>query len=168
MIPLYNSRTGRAFNAMVVRTQVVLAEWLLGMRDPIRLVTLPTAWDAVRDLRRRALVVNKVDKYSTHPEVDQTSVAKAEQELLKAADLVLFVNRELMEEDVPVAGDRAIFFDHGVDIDHFQRCPPDQIPPDLVAIPQPRIGYFGSLDDYRSTWPSSSVWPVRSPTPRWC
>jgi glycosyltransferase involved in cell wall biosynthesis len=149
VVPLYSSRAGRAFNAIVVRTQVVVAEWVLGMRDPIRLVTLPTAWDAVRDLPRRALVVNKVDKYSTHPDVDQTSVARAEHELLEAADVVLFVNRELMAEDVPVAGDRAVFFDHGVDIDHFTRCPPEQVPADMAAIAEPRIGYFGSLDDYR-------------------
>ncbi len=46
VVPLYASPTGRAFNAIVVRTQVKLAEWLLGIRSPIRLVTLPTAWEA--------------------------------------------------------------------------------------------------------------------------
>jgi glycosyltransferase involved in cell wall biosynthesis len=149
VIPLYTSRAGRAANAFVVRAQVVVAERALGIRDPIRVVTLPTAWDAVRHLRRRALVVNKVDKYSTHPDVDQASVAQAEDELLQQADLVLYVSQELMAEDLPVAEDRAVFLDHGVDSQHFTRCEPSDLPADLAAIPGPRIGYFGSLDDYR-------------------
>ncbi len=149
VIPLYASPTGRAVNAAVVRTQVAVAEWALGIRRPVRVITLPTAWPAVRGLPRQRLVVNKADKYSSHPEIDHDSVARAEQELLEAADVVLYVNRELMDEDLPVAGDRAVFLDHAVDLDHFVRRPRSELPPDLAAIPEPRVGFFGSLDDYK-------------------
>ena len=113
------------------------------------MITLPTAWQAVRDLPRRRLVVNKADKYSSHPEIDHDSVIRAEQELLEAADVVLYVNRDLMDEDLPVAGDRAVFLDHAVDLDHFVRRARSELPADLAAIPEPRVGFFGSLDDYR-------------------
>jgi glycosyltransferase involved in cell wall biosynthesis len=149
VIPLYTSRTGRSLNAAVVRAQVSLAERVLGIRRPIRVITLPTAWDAVRRLPRSALVVNKADKYSSLLDVDQASVAQAEQELLERADVVLYVSRELMDEDLSVVKERGVFFDHGVDIDHFTRRPPSQVPADLGPIPEPRIGFFGSLDDYR-------------------
>ena len=44
VIPLYASPTGRAVNAAVVRAQVTVAEWVLGIREPVRMITLPTAW----------------------------------------------------------------------------------------------------------------------------
>ncbi len=86
----------------------------------------------------------------------------------RSADLVLFVNRGLMEEDAPVAGDRAIFFDHGVDVDHFERCSADQLPADLAAIPEPRVGYFGSLDDYRVDMDLIERVAREIRRPRWC
>ncbi len=149
VIPLYASPTGRALNAAVVRAQVAVAEWVLGIREPVRMITLPTAWQAVRGLPRRRLVVNKADKYSSHPEIDRDSVVRAERELLEAADVLLYVNRELMDEDLAVAGERAVFLDHAVDLDHFVRHPRSDLPADLAAIPEPRVGFFGSLDDYK-------------------
>jgi glycosyltransferase involved in cell wall biosynthesis len=35
-----------------------------------------------------------------------------------------------------------------VDLEHFRRCPPEQIPDDLATIAGPRIGFFGALEDY--------------------
>ncbi len=42
-----------------------------------------------------------------------------------------------------------MFLDHGVDLEHFTARPESEWPPELRVIPAPRIGYFGSLDDYR-------------------
>ncbi len=149
VIPLYGSPRGRAVNAAVVRVQVKLAERLLGIREPVLMITLPTAWQAVQDLPRRRLVVNKADKYSSLPEIDHDSVVQAERELLEQGDVLLYVNRELMDEDLAVAGERAVFLDHAVDLDHFVKRTASQLPADLAAIPQPRVGYFGTLDEYK-------------------
>jgi len=41
-----------------------------------------------------------------------------------------------------------VYLDHGVDLDHFVPEPPGGEPPDLAAIPRPRVGFFGGIDDY--------------------
>jgi glycosyltransferase involved in cell wall biosynthesis len=53
-----------------------------------------------------------------------------------------------MADEAALTGDRAVFLDHGVDLDHFAPRPAGEQPADLRAIPGPRIGFFGALDDY--------------------
>ena len=148
-LPLYGSRAGRAFNRGLVRAQLRAVCWWLGIRSPIFVVTLPTAWEVIEPLPRRALVVNKSDKYSTLPDVDQAFVAHLEAELLRHADRVVYASRALMADDAAQVDGRGILLDHGVDLEHFTHRPPEEVPADLAAIPTPRVGYFGNLADYR-------------------
>jgi glycosyltransferase involved in cell wall biosynthesis len=150
VLPFYGEGPGRRARDGFLRWQVALACRLRGITDPVVVVTMPTAWDVARRLPRRRLVVNKADKYSTLPDVDHDAVAACEQALLERADTVLYVNRALMDEDAPRVGGRAVFLDHGVDTGHFRRRPPDEWPDDIAAIPGPRLGYFGRLDDYKT------------------
>ena len=147
-LPLYGSEPARRLNAALVRAQVRAAMWWLGMHDPVFVVTLPTAWDVVRPMRRRGLVYNRSDRHSAFPEADTEAVETMEAELLEHADRVLYVSRALMEEESSRTGDRAVFLDHGVDLDHFVRRPSDEWPADIRKIPGPRIGFFGALDDF--------------------
>ncbi|MFI6816920.1 glycosyltransferase [Nonomuraea sp. NPDC050328] len=143
-LPLYGSPLGRRVNGLLVRLQVGAVCRALGLRKPVIMVTLPTAWDVVRPMKRHSLVFNRSDRHSAFPEGGEI-IAAMEQELLRNADSVVYVSRTLMAEDRPLAADRAHFLDHGVDLDHFQRGP---IPPELAAIPSPRVGFFGALDDF--------------------
>jgi glycosyltransferase involved in cell wall biosynthesis len=97
-------------------------------------------------MRKRALLFNRSDLHSAFPEADHTVIAELERELLTNADHVLYVSHALQENENELASDRGHFLDHGVDVEHFQRR--SEIPADLAAIPGPRIGFFGSLDDY--------------------
>jgi glycosyltransferase involved in cell wall biosynthesis len=148
-LPFYGSEAGRRLNRWLVRAQLVAVCRVLRIDRPVYVVTLPTGWDVVRTLPRRALIVNKADKYSTLPDVDRAFIGSLEQDLLKHADRVLYVSRALMDEDAAAVDGRSIFLDHGVDLEHFTPRPPAEIPVDLAAIPSPRIGYFGNLADYR-------------------
>ncbi|MEV4301251.1 glycosyltransferase [Nonomuraea sp. NPDC049624] len=147
-VPLYNSRQGRALNAWLIRTQVrAVCAWL-GLRRPVIVVTIPTAWDAVRPMSRRALVFNRSDRHSAFPESDAATIQALERRLLERADHVVYAGRGLMCEESSLTGDRAHFLDHGVDLEHFTRVPPGSQPPDLLAVPGPRVGFFGALDDF--------------------
>ncbi|MCZ7525037.1 MAG: glycosyltransferase [Acidimicrobiia bacterium] len=148
ILPFYSLRWARALNARMVRAQVRLVSRFLRIEDPVLVVTIPTAWEVVRPMRRRALVFNRVDKHSTFAETDQDYIRALEEALLRHADRVLYVSHALMEEELPLAGDRAVFLDHGVDLDHFRPRPPEEEPDDLRLVPHPRIGFFGGLDDY--------------------
>lgn len=143
-LPFYGSPALRRINAVLVRAQVRAVSLALGIRNPVIVATIPTAWDVVEPMRRRALLYNRSDRHSAFPEADQGTIAALEGKLLDGADHVLYVSRSLQAEDA--VGQRAHFLDHGVDLKHFQRRA--ELPADLAAIPGPRIGFFGGLDDY--------------------
>ncbi|MGX7824055.1 glycosyltransferase [Actinokineospora sp. 24-640] len=143
-LPFYGSPALRRINAVLVRAQVRAVSLALGIRNPVIVATIPTAWDVVEPMKRRALLYNRSDRHSAFPEADQGTIAALEHKLLDGADHVLYVSRSLQAEDA--VGQRAHFLDHGVDLRHFQRRA--ELPADLAAIPGPRIGFFGGLDDY--------------------
>ncbi|MEV0623161.1 glycosyltransferase [Nonomuraea sp. NPDC050404] len=147
-VPLYGTPQGRALNAWLVRTQVRVVCALLGLRSPVIMVTIPTAWDAVRPMKRRALIFNRSDRHSAFPESDRATIEALERRLLERADQVVYASRALMREEEPLTGTRGHFLDHGVDLEHFTPVPAERQPDDLLAIPGPRIGFFGALDDF--------------------
>lgn len=148
ILPFYGSRLARALNRNLVRVQVrVVSRWL-GIRNPVMMITIPTAWEVAQPMHRRALVYNRSDKHSAFGEVDMGYVESLERQLLQHSDAVVYVSHALMQEDDELSGDRAHFLDHGVDLEHFTRRPAAEIPADLASIPAPRIGFFGGIDDY--------------------
>lgn len=147
-IPLYGSAIARRLNAALVRTQVKLVLRALGMERPACIVTIPTAWDVVRPMNRSCLVYNRSDLHSSFPEADKTLIQAYETDLLKHADFVCYVSRALMRQESPQTGQRAVFLDHGVDLEHFRAVPPEAQPLDVRELPRPRVGFFGGLDDY--------------------
>jgi len=102
----------------------------------------------VEPMRRRSLVFNRSDRHSDFPEADRASIQALERQLLAHSDLVLYVSRMLMDEETPRIGGRAHFIDHGVDVDHFRVSAEVDLPADLRAVPAPRAGFFGALDDF--------------------
>ncbi|MGN9845719.1 glycosyltransferase [Nonomuraea sp. H19] len=145
-LPFYGSPLLRRLNAVLVRAQVRVVCRALGLRRPVFVVTLPTAWDVVRPMARRSLVYNRSDRHSAFPEADTATIETLERELLARADRVVYVSRALMDEERPITGERAHFLDHGVDIDHFTRTA--DLPADMAAVPGPRVGFFGALDEF--------------------
>lgn len=148
VVPLYQWAFARTVNAHLVRLQLRIFLRRFGKGPPVYLVTIPTAWDVVKGMGRRRLIYNRSDKQSAFAETDQGVIRNLEDELLQYADRVLYVSHQLMEEELPKTGDRSFFLDHGVDAKHFTRVSDREIPADLRAIPGPRIGFFGGIDDY--------------------
>ncbi|MEU0480881.1 glycosyltransferase [Streptosporangium sp. NPDC006013] len=147
-LPFYGSPLARRVNALLVRAQVLAVSRALGLHRPVIMVTIPTAWDVVRPMRRQALVFNRSDRHSSFPESDRPTIEALERGLLERSDHVLYVSTALMDEERRMTGDRAYFLDHGVDTGHFRRRPESEQPADIRAIPGPRVGFFGALDDY--------------------
>jgi glycosyltransferase involved in cell wall biosynthesis len=148
IVPFYGNRLARAVNARMVRAQVRAVARLIGIRRAVVVVTIPTAWDVVRGMARTSLLVNRSDRFSSFPEADRTLMEGFERQLLAHADHVLYASGAFQAEEAALTEGRAFFLDHGVDLDHFQARPAETEPADLASIPHPRIGFFGSLDDY--------------------
>jgi glycosyltransferase involved in cell wall biosynthesis len=150
-VPVFASPLLSRLNALSVRLQVRLASRIVGVRVPDVLVTLPTAWDVARRLRSRAVVINRSDRYSSLPEADNELIGRLERSMLRACDAAVYVSAELMAEEQPLvrAGSgRALLLGHGVDLAHFDPARTGDEPADLAAVPHPRVGFFGGIDDY--------------------
>lgn len=146
-IPAYGEGRVARFSAWLVRGQVRLAGYLVGLgARPAVVVTIPTAWPVVEHLPHSTLVFNRSDRHSEFPEADGVTIRRLEDQLLERSDAVLYVSHELMRLDSATVGGRAYFLDHGVEIDHFTQELP--LPPEIARIPGPRVGFFGALDDF--------------------
>lgn len=146
VLPLYGSARGRRLSAAIVRAQVRVVCRFLGIRQPVMVVTIPTALPVVEGVPHRTLVFNRADRYSAFGEADTAVIAELERGLLTRADHVVYVSHRLMEIDAAHVGDRGVFLDHGVDLDLFTRR--EGRPPDIADITTPVIGFFGALEDY--------------------
>ncbi len=147
-LPFYGSAWARRFSASLVRLQVRLVTLALRMPSPVYVVTIPTAYDVVATLPRRGLLYNRSDLHSSFPEADRELIQSLEEALLRESDAVLYVSRALRDVERERVRGEAFFLDHGVDVDHFTRVAESEEPADLRAIPHPRVGFFGGLDDY--------------------
>lgn len=147
LFPFYGSERARAFNAWFIRFQVERQARKLGIYQPHIIVTVPTAWEVAKDMRRSSLVYNRSDKHSEFGEADNTLIVRLERELLGQADRVLYCSRALLASEQEQTGDRARFVDHGVDTRHFASRPHTGLLTQL-GCKRPIIGFFGTLDDY--------------------
>lgn len=147
-LPLYGSSFARRLNATLVRAQVIAVSRWLGIKNPVLIITIPTAWDVVRTMVRRSLVYNRSDLHSSFPEADKMLIEGLEAQLLRHSDIICYVSRALMQQELPITKERAIFLDHGVDLDHFQALPYQDQPVDIRDLPRPRIGFFGGFEEY--------------------
>jgi glycosyltransferase involved in cell wall biosynthesis len=80
--------------------------------------------------------------------VDRDIIIRYDQKLKAAADLTIFANRALFEQE-RLQCRRALFLDHGVDYGKFASAEKDTYKPDdVAAIPRPMVGFFGAIDDH--------------------
>ncbi|WP_185996048.1 glycosyltransferase [Nocardioides campestrisoli] len=150
-VPVFASPRLSRLNAWSVHVQVRMAARLVGIRVPDVLVTLPTAWEVARLLRSRRVVVNRSDRYSSLPEADSGLIGRLERSMLGACDAAVYVSTALMAEEQPLVragAGQAVLLGHGVDLAHFDPAATGPEPTDLAAVPHPRVGFFGGIDDY--------------------
>ena len=146
--PFYGTEFGRRFGAWLVRTQVTVAARYLGITDPAIFITPPVALPIVSKMKNQCLIYNRSDKHSLFKEADTVFLEAVERELLGKADITIYANQTLMNEELALTGERAMHLDHGVDSEHFDFSKLEKEPADLAAIPKPRIGFFGNLRSF--------------------
>jgi glycosyltransferase involved in cell wall biosynthesis len=149
MLPPCSKPWVRRMNARLVAAQIRLVLKAIGMRRWFTWVTIPTAIDVLNALPENLIVFNRSDAFSTFPEVCVEYIKSCEDAMLKKSDLVLYVNRTLMNEDMALE-ERKRFLGHGVDYDRFVEASRNRnsVPSELAGLQRPIVGFFGSIDDY--------------------
>jgi glycosyltransferase involved in cell wall biosynthesis len=129
--------------------QVLRAAGRLGIERPLVWVAVPTAADSVDRLPSAGLVYQRTDRFESFAGVDRLRIAALDGQLKRRADLTLFCSSALHDEE-RAACSAAVFVDHGVDFELFAAAgdglSPE--PPDVEALPRPRAGFVGSVEQH--------------------
>jgi GT2 family glycosyltransferase/glycosyltransferase involved in cell wall biosynthesis len=149
-LPLHHIGWASQLNRMLLKGQVVSVLRLLGMCNPVVWVACPAACETALRMKKAKLVYQRTDRYEEYPNVDVEAIRECDRRLKKCADLTIFVNRRLYEEEANQCR-KAIYLDHGVDYDMFAKAENDKEKPfDIEEVGRPTAGFFGGIDDHTS------------------
>ncbi|HTR51488.1 MAG TPA: glycosyltransferase [Kofleriaceae bacterium] len=149
VLPFPHSRTARAINRRVLRAIIGALRARLGIRDFQLWTFLPNVADYVGTLGEQLAVYYCVDEWSMFGYLDRTHTVTAERALLAKVDAVFAINDALAGKKRAL-NPRTFVAPHGVDHELFASAldPATRVPDDLAALPEPRIGFYGTLRDW--------------------
>jgi len=129
--------------------QVGRAARRLGIQRPLVWVAVPTAADALDRLPAAGLVYQRTDRFESFNGADSAQIAALDGNMKRHADLTLFSSRLLHEEE-RAACRAAAFVDPGVDYEVFAAAGEGLLPepPESAALPRPRAGFVGSVEEH--------------------
>ncbi len=163
-LPFYGSRVSRWLNRILLVAQLRVAMLLLGISRPILWVAIPTAAEMAGRLGEKLLLYQVSDKYDANEDsaLSARVIRKYDQQLKDAASVVLYSGRKLFSEATEA---HRFFLQQAVDFEHFSN-PEVEMAPELVGIPHPILGYFGTMDYIMDTELMAEVAQLR-PTWHW-
>ena len=149
VLPFPHSALARRVNQRILRLTIALLRKNLEFEKFQLWTFLPNVADYAGTLGESLLVYYVVDEWSQFSYIDEQNMLQAEASLLKKCDVVFAVCEELAQRkrshnaNVHVSS-------HGVDHGLFARALDDEtpIPEDLGCIPEPRLGFYGTLQDW--------------------
>lgn len=149
VLPLPHRRWATALNRFLLRLTIKRLSRQIGSARFQLWTFLPNVADYVGRLGESLSVYYCVDEWSKFNYVDGEKTAQAEQRLCQRADLVFATAKSLVARRRRW-NLRTYFAPHGVDHEQFaQALHPDTIiPEDLTSLPQPVIGFYGTLQDW--------------------
>ena len=148
-LPLPHSSAARAINRQILRATIRGLRLRLGIKQFQLWTFLPTTADYVGTLGEGAAVYYCVDEWSMFSYLDRDKTVAQERELLGKVDAVFAINHALAEAKRAL-NPRTFVSPHGVDHALFATAlaPATQVPADLEAIAHPRLGFYGTLQDW--------------------
>jgi len=148
VLPLFGNPIVEKLNDRWLWFQIRLAYLIINFRNPLAIVCMPSFAGVVAQLPSKKMVYYYTDKYDSYRDIKaKEAIMSRDRQLFEDADLVLCASKSIMAS-VP-ADPKVHYFPHAVDFERFNQVlgMATEIPADMADIPEPRIGYFGSLTD---------------------
>ncbi|HZZ01579.1 glycosyltransferase [Paraburkholderia sp.] len=143
----------RSLNQTLLRFSVTRFAKSRRFRDPVVWTYHPYMLDAIATLPRGPLVYHCVDDIAAIPGVDVDAFRNAQQALVARCEAVFTTAMSLKETCQPF-NSNTHFFGNVVDEAHFGEARAEgALPPELAAIPEPRLVYHGVLSDFKVDFP---------------
>jgi glycosyltransferase involved in cell wall biosynthesis len=139
----------RAINQSWLRARIRLFMLGQGFKWPMVWTYHPFMRGTIATLPHGRVVYHCVDDLSAVPGIDPDGFNREEQRLLSECAVVFVTSLALKDKCTPF-NVNTYYFSNVADSDHFGRAhDPGALPPDIAAIPSPRIGYVGALSDFK-------------------
>jgi glycosyltransferase involved in cell wall biosynthesis len=148
-IPLPGNETAATINRTVLRTTIRALRLRLGIGNFQLWTFLPNTAPYVGTLGEEAAIYYCVDEWSMFSYLNREQTVAAERALLGKVDAVFAINNALAEAKRKV-NPRTFVSPHGVDHTLFSRAlAADTVEPaDIASLPHPRLGFYGTLQDW--------------------
>jgi glycosyltransferase involved in cell wall biosynthesis len=147
MWPSFRTRVARGLNRrLLTRALCPVVESL--PQPPVAVTTLPLVADLVGAFPAVRWVYYCVDDFGVWPGLDGRTLRDMEGELVAKVDAVVAVS-ETLREHIAKFGKPSHLLTHGVDLDHFRRPPPADLPAglaELASLPRPLVVFWGVID----------------------
>lgn len=149
VLPFPHSAVARTLNRQLLRATIRALRLRLGIKQFQLWTFLPNVADYVGTLGEDLSIYYCVDEWSMFSYLDRAQTVAQEQKLLAKVDAVFAIN-EALAAAKRLENPHTFVAPHGVDHALFARAlaPATAIPPDLAALPGPRIGFYGTLRDW--------------------
>jgi glycosyltransferase involved in cell wall biosynthesis len=145
VLPAHGSRHFRRANSAILRILVRRAMRRAGLERPILWAYNPHAHALAGHLEETLVVYHCVDDIAAQEGIDAESFGEAEAALARRADLVI-VSAPPLVEHVRSRGARNVaLLPNVADVDHFRGARDLEDPPELAAIPHPRLVFAGAV-----------------------
>lgn len=152
-LPVHHIKRLKKVNETILQLQLSIVMRKLGMVNPVVWVACPAACDVGIEMKKCKLVYQRTDRFEEYPNVDSEMIRKYDLKLKANADLTIFVNSKLYNEEANECRE-AFYLDHGVDYELFAKAEESSYrPEDIVGVPNPIVGFFGAIDSHTSDIP---------------
>jgi len=143
-VPIYSNRFTRGLNRFLLLTQVKLVQLLLGMRQAVVWVAIPSAAEVIEGMDPKLLLYQVSDKYDANRDsaTASTLICEWDARLKRRADVVMYSGRKMYQESSEL---HRYFLEQAVDFEHFAN-PSVELAPELSSVPSPVLGYIGWMD----------------------
>lgn len=151
-LPFFGSRVVRSLNKALLLAQIGALAAGKKMNAPILWIAIPTAAEVVGKMGESFVIYQVSDKYDSNSEdhaTDAETIRRLHDFAIEKADIVLYSGRKLLEE-AEHGREKSFLLEQAVDFEHWAAVSDGslEIAPEIAAIPQPRIGYFGAVEPW--------------------
>lgn len=150
-LPLFRTSYLSKLNQRILNVQISTCRILLRIHNSIVLYTTPTFASMIHCDRARRRIYYYSDQYTLYRELSDSErswMERKDSDLQAASDTVICCSRNILDNvKKNVSADKLIYFPHRVDFVKFNGADRGNLPEDLMRIPSPRIGYYGTLTD---------------------
>lgn len=150
VIPFQGYALVRRLNSFILSGMLKFYANKIGLRQEILWTYNPLTVNLLNLKSFKKIVYHCVDDIKALPGMPTNILGKAEEELVKIADIVFATSKKLYETR-KAWNHNTYYFQNVADFEHFSKARDSatNVPDDLLDIPAPRIGFIGAISEYK-------------------